>query len=240
MVGAVLTRGAGSDTTSVTISAVLHYLLHHPSEHQRAAAEIRTAFSDATEIVPGKDLDECNFLTSCIKESLRLAPAVANFLPRLVHPGGAVIDGVPVAEGTTVGSSIYALHRNRQYFPEPDAFVPERWVQEGEARKVAEDAFHPFSAGPRMCVGAKLAWVEVTVAVAKVLWVYEMRLAPGAGCCLSKKSGDMGCEFRLQTFATSVANGPMAQVRKRSCGVERVSEGQSGSRGGTLDEKADR
>lgn len=210
----LLTRHAGSDTTSVTISAVIHHLVHHLSAHRRAAAEVRAAFSDPVGIQPGKKLDACTFLSSCVKESLRLAPAVANFLPRLVGGGGAVVDGVVVADGWTVGASVYALHRNRQYFEQPEAYRPERWLNQ-QGNQAPEQAFFPFSTGPRMCVGAKLAWVEVTTAVAKTLWVYDMRLAPESVCCSSSRGGYGSCEFRLKSFATSIVDGPVVQFRGR-------------------------
>jgi cytochrome P450 len=210
----------GSDTTSTTMSAAFHFLLHHPEALQRAQSEVRAAFASGDEIRTGKQLDSCKNLESCLKESLRLAPAVANFMPRRVGDGGAVIDGCIVPEGTIVGASLYALHRNPEHFPNPDVYRPERWMADqgrdptGEFSKAMQKAFNPFSAGPRMCVGSKLAWMELAVTVAKTLFVYDMRLTDDCPCQRSFVQGQK-CDFRLKSFATAFVDGPVVQVRRR-------------------------
>ena len=54
---------------------------------------------------------------------------------------------------TEIGVANLALHRNPQYFEDPDDFVPERWVKDGKSVKAGNSAFSPFSKGPRSCLG---------------------------------------------------------------------------------------
>jgi cytochrome P450 len=211
---------SGSDTTSATMSAAFHFLLHSPEVLQRAQSEVRAAFTSETEIRTGRQLDSCKQLESCLKEALRLTPAVANFMPRRVDDGGAEIDGHIVPKDTIVGTSLYALHRNPQHFPNPDSYRPERWMiteemdPTGEHSQAMRQAFNPFSAGPRMCVGSKLAWMELAVTVAKTLFVYDMRLTDDCPC-QREDLGGRACEFPLKSYATAFVDGPVVQVRRR-------------------------
>jgi cytochrome P450 len=178
----------------------------------------------------GADLDSCVALECCLKEALRLAPPVANFMPRRVQDGGAEIDGLVVPEGTIVGASLYALHRNVEHFEDPEFYRPERWMAiegmdlAGEERwQATQKAFNPFSTGPRMCVGSKLAWMELAVTVAKTLFVYDMRLADGCLCQSSAPEEGRACEFRLTGYVTGFVDGPVVQVRRRLESVQKQS-----------------
>jgi cytochrome P450 len=95
-----------------------------------------------------------------------------------------------VPEGTVVAVSHYAIHHNEKYFPQPFKFEPERWivgernsgqpdesVEESLAR--AKSAFCPFSIGPWACIARNMAYSELSVAVARVLWLYDPKLAKG-------------------------------------------------------------
>jgi hypothetical protein len=84
----------------------------------------------------------------------------------------------------------------------------------GELPKAMQRTFNPFSAGPRMCVGSKLAWMELAVTVAKTLFVYNLRLTEDCPCRRSFVQGQK-CDFRLKSFATAFVNGPVVQVRRR-------------------------
>lgn len=177
--------------------------------------EVRETFRTEEEIVPGPELASCAYLQSCINEAMRITPAVANFMPRLVGPGGMIVGGCHVAEGTTVGASIFALHRNPEYFECAEEFRPERWMTSPEvALRKARGAFYPFSTGPRMCVGMKLAWAEMTVTLARLLFMFDMRLSNEAPCCAGNPS-ERACKMEMQAFATAFVKGPFVHLSGR-------------------------
>ena len=208
------------------MSAAFHFLLHNPEALKLAQSEVRAAFTSETEIQTGKQLDSCKHLESCLKEALRLTPAVANFMPRHVGDGGVTIDGHVVPKDTIVSVSLYALHRNALHFEDPDVYRPERWMVDeemdptGEQSKAMQQTFNPFSAGPRMCVGSKLAWMGLAVTVAKTLFVYDMRLTEDCPC-QRDDLGERTCEFPLKSYATAFVDGPVVQVRRRSKSMHR-------------------
>ena len=175
----------------------------------------------------GTTLSGCTYLRACIDEAMRLTPAVGGVLPRVVLAPGAIIAGETLPAGTSIGVPAYALHRLPENFPDPLAFRPERWiaskeegVSEMDVRK-AKEAFFPFSIGPRACLGKHLAYVEMTLAVARVLWLYDMERVD------SRQSKDwleaMKAEGGLPTvdkFVSHPTKGMMFHFRRRKeCSV---------------------
>lgn len=185
---------AGADTTSLTLAAAFFYLLHNPRVMDNLVKEIRSTCSskDLDTIAPSW-LIRLPYLRAVIDETLRLCPPVPSLLPREVLRGGAVIGSHYIPEGTIVGVPAYAIHRNPDYFPDPDRFYPERWIvsESGDATQsaspdiprnnysvsVAREAFVAFSQGSRGCIGRQLAYYELHTTLAMTLSRFEIRLA---------------------------------------------------------------
>ncbi|KAJ5645945.1 hypothetical protein N7490_002317 [Penicillium lividum] len=174
---------AGADTTATTITATLFYLLHNKQQYARVQTEVDSAFSgisnadvEAIRISPA--LNSCSFLYACINESMRLSPPLGGILPREVLVGGLKVDGgrYYVPAGTDVGVPTYALHHTAEYWPEPYEFRPERWLDGTPTEQ--RPAFTPFGAGRTGCVGKHLAYQEMGIILARLLWLYDMRLEP--------------------------------------------------------------
>lgn len=223
---------AGSDTTSTALAATLFYLVRSPDALARVAAEIRARFNDVEEIRQGTALNSCAYLRACIDEAMRLSPSVGGIVPREVMAGGMTVDGVFVPAGTVVGVAHYAIHHNAAYFPEPFRFVPERWIAGSKAAlgghsmvgetdvAVAQSAFCPFSLGPRGCIGKGLAYVEMSITLARTLWLYDVRRAVGVLDTAEGREGaewgrDRSHEMQLTDTFTSLKKGVMVDLRKR-------------------------
>ncbi|KAL5000186.1 cytochrome P450 [Aspergillus recurvatus] len=225
---------AGSDTTAITISSTIFYLLHNPRTLTKLAHEIRARFLNASKIRSGPALESCVYLQACIKEALRLSPPITGISPRRILRGGMTVSGHYFPEGVRIGTPIYALHRCEEYFGDADAFRPERWIPSAdqnrdhdEQRKLAESAFFPFSLGPRSCVAQKMAWKEITLAVAHVLFRYDLVLcgedgseAAGSTRCRCAEDGSQlraHCQFQLKGWITSGrrTKGPFVRARQR-------------------------
>ncbi|KAF3763170.1 cytochrome P450 [Cryphonectria parasitica EP155] len=228
---------AGSDTTSTALAATLFYLVRSPDALRKVVAEIRQRFTDVEEIRQGAALNSCTYLRACIDEAMRMSPSVGGIVPREVLAGGMTIDGVHVPEGTVVGVPHYAIHHNADYFPEPFRYVPERWiagsklpsstlssggVMVGETDvATAQGAFCPFSIGPRGCIGKGLAYVEMTMTLARTLWLYDVRRAEGiidpaeGGKSGAEWGRDRRDEMQLVDTFTSWKEGVMVDFRRR-------------------------
>ncbi|GFF89224.1 isotrichodermin C-15 hydroxylase [Aspergillus udagawae] len=212
---------AGSDTTSTTMSATIFYLVRNPRAMELLRKEIRENFSSVEEIITGPKLNELVYLKACIDEAMRLAPAVPGAPPREVMEGGAVIDGVFLPEGTDCGTPTYSIHRQPEYYREPEAYIPERWIEGAtcqasneswttskEAVELARRAFCPFSIGPRGCIGKSMAFMEMRMTIARLMFLFDFELA-------DHKGEDEKGQLVLVDHFTSSKYGPNVIVRKR-------------------------
>jgi cytochrome P450 len=217
---------AGSDTTSTAMAGTFFYLAHNPTVLQKLTKEIRESFSDVEEIVSGPALSRCSYLRACIDETLRMTPPVSGALLREVLVGGLDIDGHHIPAGVDVGVAAYAVQHNDQYYPRPFDYIPERWLSDPAANPFharlsdAHSAFCPFSIGPRGCIGKGLAYVELTVTIARVLYLYDLRATPGstlgAGSAKLEVGRTRANEFQIDDHFASSKEGPMLDFRPRT------------------------
>ncbi|OJD28891.1 cytochrome p450 [Diplodia corticola] len=179
---------AGTETTATLLSGLTFHLLQNPSKLAALAREVRAAFADPADMNM-MTLARLHYLSACLEEGLRMYPPVPVGLPRIVPAGGRVVCGEPVPAGTSVYLSHYAAYRSARNFCDPESFVPERWLgsdeegkpdprreekYEGDVRAVME----PFSYGPRNCIGKNLAYHEMRLILANVLWHFDLELCP--------------------------------------------------------------
>jgi cytochrome P450 len=239
---------AGSDGVALTISACVFYLLHNPRTYEKLVAELRGSFASVDEI-RGPKVTALPYLHACIMETMRIAPAIPSDLPRVVLPGGLMIPSsgddensnkpVHIPEGTTVFVPQYAIQHNESYYPDPWAFKPERFIvsDETSAESVAraKKAYCPFSTGPMDCAGKNMAYLAMKLALAHMLWRFDVRLAPpanvkvvdgpmeewemgptGGGHVRAKEEGRRRTdEYQILDFMAGYRDGPTVQLRER-------------------------
>jgi cytochrome P450 len=203
----------GSDTTATALSGFLFYMSKHQDFLERAWLEVTTAFQASAEIKPGKALSECHFLRACIEETMRMSPPASTVLWREVEGEGIELGGYHVPAGCEVGVSIYNLHHNEQYHPEPFVFNPDRRSLGEENEKLSGVALMPFSIGPRSCIGRSLALQELMVTTAHLLWRFDMKFDPADQMC-HLPSGHPS-EYALGDHVTSATEGPWIRWRLR-------------------------
>uniref|UniRef100_A0A034W2C6 Cytochrome P450 4d2 n=1 Tax=Bactrocera dorsalis TaxID=27457 RepID=A0A034W2C6_BACDO len=165
----------GHDTTSSALTFCLHLISRHPLVQAKLFEEIRKVLgADKDRPVTQRDLGELKYMECVIKESLRLYPTVP--LIGRNFEEDVVIRGKPIPAGTNVTIGIYIMQRDPKYFPEPDTFRPERFLNEsledGETRNAY--VYVPFSAGPRNCIGQKFAMLEMKSTLSKILRHFEL------------------------------------------------------------------
>ncbi|TBU44047.1 cytochrome P450 [Dichomitus squalens] len=165
---------AGIDTTGDGLC----FLMHHLSRPTPASRRVQEKLREELVQHPGKSLDDLPYLDAVVKEGLRVFSPIPMSFPRVVPSGGRVVDGVPLPGGTIVSCQPYTLHRfDTDVFPDPDEFVPERWLA---AERAAErnQLFFAFAAGGRGCIGKHLALLEMKLLLRDVYSTYRTRVAP--------------------------------------------------------------
>lgn len=166
---------AGHETTANLLAWALTLLSRYPSARERLAAEVDEVVGDRDPTAA--DADALQWTQSVVNETMRLYP------PAWAVERDAADDdeiaGIRVAAGNTVGISPYLLHRNPEFWPNPEGFDPRRFLP-GNASARPKYAFMPFGGGRRICVGAGLAQLEATLALAVLAQSARLDLVPMA------------------------------------------------------------
>jgi cytochrome P450 len=148
---AILT--AAAETTGHAMTVITYYVLANTTIHQRLVKELKAAFPDRKTNLDFRTLEKLPYLTAVIKEGLRLSFSPPGRLPRVIETPDAVFNGYRVPKGTTVGMSLWMMHRNPEIYPEPEKFIPDRWIDPEKSKKLENKYFVPFSRGSRQCIG---------------------------------------------------------------------------------------
>ncbi|PVD38379.1 hypothetical protein C0Q70_00993 [Pomacea canaliculata] len=155
---------AGYETTSTALQYLFYNLAKFPELQERIVDEIENIVGDRTPTYD--DVGKLKLLEQTIYETLRLYPPVS--VITRVASETVTINGLKIEKGTGVMIPICDISRDPEYFPDPLDFKPERFSDsnKGEMNPVS---FLPFGFGPRLCVGMRLALLEVKMAAVHVL-----------------------------------------------------------------------
>jgi cytochrome P450 len=129
---------AGADTTAISLRAVIYYILKYPPTYARLLEELSS--SNLSDPVTWEEARSLPYLDACIREALRLHPAVGLLLERIVPPQGLRIDGRLIRPGTIVGMNPWVIQRDINIYGEDaDIFRPERWLEASEEHRKTMD-----------------------------------------------------------------------------------------------------
>lgn len=162
---------AGYETTASALSFTLFLLAKNPEMQQKAYEEIQQVDIEGDAIL--ENIMKLKYVKQCIEESLRLYPPA--FIIDRISTEEDEHEGRIIPKDSMVLMSIYELHRNSDFWDNPDSFIPERFSEENQ--KEYKDYYYPFGAGPRMCVGNNFAMYEMILIVAKILKDYTLNSA---------------------------------------------------------------
>lgn len=164
---------AGSDTTAIALRAIIYFLLRNSKTMDRLVGEIDEADKLgrlSSPISYKESMSHLPYLGAVIKEAMRLHPSVGFILERHVPQGGVEICGKHIPAGTTVGINAWVLHHDPKVFPDPESFLPERWLESStEKLKEMERSFFAFGAGSRTCVGKNISLIEMHKIIPQLL-----------------------------------------------------------------------
>jgi cytochrome P450 len=140
---------AGHETTATALSWAVERLVRHPDKLERLTAEVADGGQE--------------YLTAVIHETLRLRPVISLVNRTLKAP--MEFGGYELPAGVKVAPCIYLVHRRPEIYPEPDRFLPERFLE----RPPDTYTWIPFGGGVRRCLGGAFAQFEMQVVLREVV-----------------------------------------------------------------------
>ncbi|KAJ2161188.1 hypothetical protein GGF46_001700 [Coemansia sp. RSA 552] len=179
---------AGTDTTAMTLTWTLHYLLLHPDIHERAVKSARGKFAHSHVITYAEAKAQLPLIEAIIYESLRIQAVSSTPLPRVVPPEGATFQGHFLPGGTQINVNIGGANHHQPTWHQPHKFIPERFLQDDKAKQNVLT----FSSGVRICPGRNLAHYEMLTILANTLKNYDIRL-PKDSLFVPARRDENGC-----------------------------------------------
>lgn len=161
---------AGHETSANALTWTLFLLSQHPHVLADLCDELAGVLQGAPPTV--EQLGQLPLLENVIKESMRLLTPVPWNARVTSQP--TELGGYYLPAGVEVFVSIYQTHHMPDLYPAPELFNPRRW----ETIKPTIFEYNPFSAGPRMCIGAGFAMLEIKIALAMLLQRYRLQYIP--------------------------------------------------------------
>ena len=167
--------GAAHMTTAHSLTWTLLLLAQHPSIMRQLWDELNSR--ESTELKALGSLpkgDDLSLLDRVIKESMRLLPASA--YSQRINTVAVELGPLTLARGTGIIFTPIVTHHLADLYPQPEKFIPDRW----HTLRPSPYAYHPFGAGPRLCIGGPLATAVIRIALQRILSRFRLSVVPGS------------------------------------------------------------
>ncbi|KAE8423593.1 cytochrome P450 [Aspergillus pseudocaelatus] len=199
---------AGSDTTAISLRAIVYYLMKNPSVYQKLQNEIDEAdrAGKLSHYVTYTECLELPYLQAVMKEAMRCHPGVSYPLERVVPAAGVSLCGVHLQAGTIVGVNPAVMHLDQSVFGEDAAeFRPERWIDSDEVRvKMMDRHLMTFGYGSRTCIGKNISIMEMGKLIPQLVRHFDIKWASDSS------------EWRVETFWFAKQYGLICRLTSRT------------------------
>ena len=158
---------AGHETTANLLTWTLYLLAKHPTILKKLRIELESLQGKTPE---AEDLQKLSFSRAVLNESMRIRPPVGMMMRKVAKT--TEIDGYTFKSGALAFFSIYNIHHHAAFWPDAEAFKPERFLTEENRRF----AFIPFGTGERICIGNHFAMMESQLLLSLIIQQYDIQL----------------------------------------------------------------
>ena len=189
------------------------YLAAVPHTQAKAAHELQEVVGD-TRAPTYDDLANLPYIRACLKEIWRLCPAPPWILRHFTDQN-VVYKGYVIPKGTAIVGNTAAIHFDPVRYPDPFQFKPERYLNHGKraaeyatlADPYARDHF-TFGAGRRICPGSRFAENALTLALANMVWAFEIRSPPAV-----VEGKENGCDAEIDLSDDAFDEAPVKSAK---------------------------
>ncbi|KAG5675033.1 hypothetical protein PVAND_004972 [Polypedilum vanderplanki] len=169
---------AGVDTTATAAINTLYCLAKNPDKQEILRKELINILQTKETQLTAENMKNLPYLRGVIKETLRIMPVISGTARKVSND--VSISGYKVPAGTHVIMVPIFETTNEKQYPQPEKFMPERWLRENNdpqcphAKNANPFTFLPFGFGSRMCIGRRLAELEIEVLIANVIRNFKL------------------------------------------------------------------
>ncbi|CAA7023242.1 unnamed protein product [Microthlaspi erraticum] len=168
---------AGIDSSAETVTWVMTHLIANPRVMKKAQAEVREVIQNKDHITE-VDIERLEYLKMVVKEAFRINPIVPLLVPREAIKD-VKIGGYAIPKKTWIYINIWAIHRNPNVWENPEAFIPERFLDNEIDYKGLNFELLPFGSGRRMCPGLGMGMALVHLTLINLLYRFDWKLPDG-------------------------------------------------------------
>jgi cytochrome P450 len=162
---------AGYDTTAFSLAWTLYLISQSPNWEERIVQEVERVVGSGP--VTASHVEKLGVVQQVYNESLRLYPTAPVIVRDIVND--IEFEGITIPAGTIGIIPIYAIHRHRKLWKDPNRFDPSRFSANEKPNRYQ---FLPFGAGPRICIGAAFAMIESTIMLAEFVRAARFEALP--------------------------------------------------------------
>lgn len=157
---------AGHETTSNALTFACELLAREPKMQEKIYQEAKILKAESSELM--EFVSKAEFTNRVISETMRLYPPVY-FIDRISLEDDT-LEGKTIPKKTSILLAVYEIHRHKKYWKDPDKFNPDRFKENPRP-----EAYFPFGAGPRKCIGNNFAMFEMVLAIAELVSRFKIQ-----------------------------------------------------------------
>ncbi|KAJ5393575.1 cytochrome P450 [Penicillium crustosum] len=172
--GMILLSG-GTESPANALSVAAFYLADNISILERLRAELQPVMCNKN-FVPLAELEQLPYLTGVVNEALRLSFGLISRPPRIAPEEVLVYREYDIPAGTPVGMSSYFMNMDPTLFPNPESFIPDRWILASERGENLTRFIATFGKGSRACIGMNLGYAELYFTIAAMAHRFKFEL----------------------------------------------------------------
>ncbi|KAL0738591.1 hypothetical protein Bca4012_014801 [Brassica carinata] len=167
----------GIDTSAHLVNWVMTHLIANPRVMKKVQAEVREVIKNK-ENIKEEDIEQLEYLKMVIKETLRISTLVPLLIPREAAKD-VKIGGYDIPKKTWIHVNVFSIHRNPNVWKDPEAFIPERFMDNEIDYKGLNFELLPFGSGRRMCPGMSLGLALIHLSLINLLYRFDWKLPEG-------------------------------------------------------------
>ncbi|KAK9730879.1 Cytochrome P450 [Popillia japonica] len=168
---------AGFETSSTTLTFCLHELAFNQDVQDKLRNEIREAMQNNDGKLTYDSVMGMKYLDGVVNETLRKYPPVPALFRKCDRDYTLTNTNTTLQAGIQVFISVLGLHYDEEYYPDPEKFIPERFMEENKHNR-PQYTHLPFGEGPRNCIGARFGLMQTKTALAMILDKFKVLPGP--------------------------------------------------------------